>query len=234
MSKLTYDDIKAPFLEAIERDKRCKALKKKIDAGVGNYAAASEYAGRVGDILAQTIKEYADDGTVGALDIDALIPQSLGLDHEIVAGVCMTVQTKLNKNARLGVKPQAPEFNNSRAYGIVEELKKLGEYEELSPAFFDQLANFSQNVVDESIQANGDMLNNAGVTCYVVRIAEATCCDWCAMQSGKYEYNEVSDTGNDVWRRHLGCRCTIDFVTERNTGAVVSSNRVNNYKKPKE
>ena len=135
MSKLTYEDIKEPFLEAVERDKRCQALKKRIDAGRGNYAAASEYAGRVGDILAKTIKDYADDGTVGALDVDALIPQSLGLDHEIVAGVCMTVQTKLNKNARLGVKPQAPEFNNSRAYGIVEELKKLGDYEELSPAF---------------------------------------------------------------------------------------------------
>ena len=234
MDKLTYDDIKAPFLEAVARDKRAQALKKKIDAGVGNYAMASEYAGRVGDILAQTIKEYSDDGLIGSLDVENLIPQSLGLDHEIVAGVCATVQTKLNKNANLGIKPQAPEFNSSRAYGIVEELKKLGDYEELSPAFFDQLANFSQNVVDESIQANGDLINGAGVACYIVRIAEATCCEWCAQQSGKYDYNEVSDAHNEVWQRHVGCRCTIDFVTERNTGAVVSSSRINNYKKPKE
>lgn len=216
MARLTFEDIKAPFLEAIERDKRAAALKKRIDAGRGNYAVASEYAGRIGDILAKTIKEYADDATVGALDIDALIPQSLGLDHDIVAGACATVQTKLNKAAGLGIKPQAPEFNSSRAYGIVEELKKLGDYDELTPGFYDQLANFSQNVVDESIQANAKVMNGAGVKSYVIRIAEANCCDWCAEQAGKYDYFEVNDTGNDVWRRHLGCRCTIDYVVERN------------------
>ena len=51
----------------------------------------------------------------------------------------------------------------------------------------------------------------------IVRTAAPECCVWCAKLSGVYDYNEVRDTGNDVFRRHERCRCT---VTYRDNGTV--------------
>lgn len=213
---LTYEDIKEPFLEALRNDKRATALINKIEAGKGTYEMASEYAARVGDALAKVLRQRAPLESIAEWDIEELIPKSLGLDHSIVTYACENVQNAMNKDAGLGIKYQQPKFDNSRAYGLVEELRTNPEFTNIENSFYDQLANFSQNVVDEAIRVNGKVINGAGVKSYVVRATEAGACPWCDEVAGIYEYDEVRDTGNDVWRRHENCRCTIAFFTERN------------------
>ena len=36
-------------------------------------------------------------------------------------------------------------------------------------------------------------------------------CEWCNRLTGVYNYEAVSDTGNDVFRRHKHCRCTVEY-----------------------
>lgn len=215
MDPLTYEDIKEPFLEALRADKRAAYLIKDIEAGRGTYEMASEYAARVGDDLAKVLKKHAPLMTIDEWDVENLIPKSLGLDHSIVVYACENVQTGLNKDAGLGIKFQAPKFDSDRAWGLVKELEDNPEFTNIEASFWDQLGNFSQNVVDDAIKANADVITDAGVRAYVVRATEAGACPWCDEVAGIYNYDDVKN-GGDVWRRHENCRCTIEFFTERN------------------
>lgn len=213
---LTYEDIKQPFLDTLNNDSRATALINQIEAGKGNYEMASEYAARVGDDLAKVLRARAPLESIDEWDVEDLIPKSLGLDHSIVTYACEKVQNDMNKDAGLRIRYQQPEFNSNRAYGIVQELRDNPEFTNIEATFYDQLANFSQNVVDDAIKANAKVISGAGVRSYVVRATEAGACPWCDDLAGIYNYDEVNDTGNDVWRRHENCRCTIAFFTERN------------------
>lgn len=212
---LTYEDIKEPFLESLRNDKRATALINKIEAGKGNYEMASEYAARVGDNLAKVLRARAPLESIAEWDIDDLIPKSLGLDHSIVTYACENVQTAMNKDAGLGIRYQQPKFDSDRAWGLVDELRKNPEFTNIEASFYDQLANFSQNVVDDAIKANGKVITGAGVKAYIVRATEPGACPWCDDVAGIYDYEDVK-RGGDVWRRHENCRCTIAFFTERN------------------
>ena len=226
---LTYEDIKEPFLETLRNDRRATALITQIEAGKGNYQMASEYAARVGDDLAKVLRARAPLESIEEWDIENLIPKSLGLDHSIVDYACENVQTAMNKDAGLGIRYQQPKFDSNRVYGLVQELRDNPEFTNIEKTFYDQLANFSQNIVDEAIRDNAGVMARAGIRTMVIRTAEAGACPWCDDVAGVYDYDEVRYPGDDVWRRHENCRCTINFITDRN-GAFYSE-VVNNFKK---
>lgn len=214
---LTYEDIRQPFLDAIANDRTAQALLEQINSGTGTYSTASAYAARVGDCLAQVLRRYAPGVDISEWDIENLIPGSLGLDHAIVVEACETVQEALNADASIGMRFIEPTFDKDRVYGIVAELRDNPEFTNIEATFYDQIANFSQNVVDEAIRANASTMNRAGISSRVIRVAESKACRWCRDIAGSYDYRDVRDKGNDVWRRHENCRCTIDYVTERNS-----------------
>ena len=212
---LTYDDIKVEFLSALNSDKRATKLWMIINNGTGTYRTASEYAVRVGDVLGKVLRNHAPIVDVSEWDLDELIPQALGMNHRIVSGVCEKVQTAMNQKSGIGIRPQAPGFDGNRAYGIVQELRDNPEFTNIEKSFYDQLTNFTQNVVDEAIRDNASVQSRAGVKAYIIRTPDARACQWCRDLAGKYDYDEVKATNEPIWSRHENCRCTIDFVTER-------------------
>ena len=225
---LTYEDIKPLFMAELQSDARAQRLWSMIENGTATYSIASEYAVRVGDILARVLRQNAPEDGIDDWDVEDLIPKSLGLNHELITGACQRVQEALNADAGLGVRFQEPEFDFDRAYGIVSELEDNPEFTNIENTFYDQLVNFSQNVVDESIRDNANVFQRAGIESKVIRTAEFGACAWCRDVAGTYDYDDVKDTGNDVWRRHENCRCTIDFITERNGSRY--EERVNNQR----
>ena len=229
---LTYDDIREPLIEAIRNDRKARQLYELIQSKKGTYNTASEYAIRVGECLARILRQNAPFESTSEWDLEKLIPQSLGLDHEYVAQACEQVQLALNTDAGLGINYVPPIFDANRAYGIVAELRNNPEFVNIERTFYDQIVNFSQNVVDESIGSNATVLSNAGVQSKIVRHPEAGACAWCRAIAGTYDYNDVRQTRNDVWKRHENCRCTIDFITERNGSEY--RERVVNYRASQE
>ncbi len=226
---LKYEDIKKEFMDTVNNDKTCQRLYKQIRSGDASYKTGSQLAARIGEDLGKVLKKYAPQTTVYEWDLDDLLPKSLGLDHSMVASACEQIQEKMNRDAGLGIKPKEPRFDWDRVQGMITELKDHADtFSDIEKSFWDQLANFSQSIVDESIRENANLMFNAGIRTLVVRQPEAGACKWCEAQAGSYDYNEVRDTGNDVWRRHENCRCTIDFVTERNSSLYTE--RVNNFK----
>jgi len=153
--------------------------------------------------------------------VDDLIPGTLGLNHTMVVAACAEAQKNINTKARVGIRPQEPDFDGNRAFGLVAAVKERGA---IGPAFYDQLTNFSQNVVDQSIRDNADVQSGAGLHPKIVRTAEARCCKWCDDLAGTYDYDEVSNSGNPVWARHDNCRCLIEYIADKRE-------RVNNYRR---
>ena len=135
----------------------------------------------------------------------------------------------MNKDAGLGIKPKTPKFDYDRVSGMIKELEDHADnFSDIEKSFWDQLCNFSQNVVDQSIRDNMQLMARAGIKTQIIRQAEFKACPWCRDIEGVYDYAEVKNQGNDVWRRHENCRCTIDYVTDRNSDFYTE--RVNNFK----
>ncbi len=226
---LKYEDIKQEFINTVNNDKKVQELYAKIRSGDASYKTGSQIAARIGEDLGKVLKKYAPQTSVYEWDLDDLLPKSLGLDHSMVTEACLQIQEKMNKDAGLGLKPKAPKFDFDRVNGMIKELEEHADrFSDIEKSFWDQLSNFSQSIVDQSIRDNANLMFQAGIRTLVVRQPEGGACKWCNALAGSYDYNEVKDTGNDVWRRHENCRCTIDYVTERNSNLYTE--RVNNYK----
>ena len=226
---LKFEDIRNEFYQTIVDDKQAQRYYQRIKEGRATYETGNRLAWRIGEDLGKVLRRHAPLMDINEWDIEDLIPKSLGLNQRLVTDACRQIQERMNKDAGLGIKYQEPAFDNNRAFGIVEELRNNPQFTNIEKSFYDQLVNFTQNVVDESIRTNADTLFRAGVRSFVIRTVEAKCCDWCEEVAGTYDYDEVRGKGHDVWRRHENCRCTIDYITQRNSSFY--QERVENQKK---
>jgi hypothetical protein len=208
---LTFKDIKDEIYSAVYGDFRASVLWGKLHEKGAGYKEAQQYAIRVGTITGNILRKYQPTD-LSEWNLEDLIPGALGLNHNMISAACKEAQKNLNRKARVGMAPQEPDFDGNRAFGLVEAVKERGE---VGPQFYDQVTNFDQNVVDESIRENAKLQSGAGLHPIVVRTAEAKCCKWCDDLAGTYDYEEVRDTGNPVWCRHDNCRCLIEYIANR-------------------
>lgn len=225
----TFEDIKKAFKKTVDNDPEVRKIYEDLQ-DLPTYGNAMRLATRIGEDLGKVLIKYAPELSVDDLELADILPKALGLDQAQVATACKQVQESMNKKAGLGIRYKEPEFNMNKALGLADEVRGVTDYSEIEQKFIEQVTNFSESVVDDSIYTNANVMANAGIKAYIVRTAEANCCDWCSEVAGTYDYWQVKDKGNDVWRRHLGCKCDIEFGIERSGGGYNVS-RVNNNKK---
>ena len=219
-----FEDIKKAFRKAVDSDAEVRKIYADLQ-DLPTYANAMKLANKIGEDLGKVLVKFAPELSVDDLELADILPKALGLDHAQVSAACKEVQEKMNKQAGLGIKYKEPQFNMDKALGLADEIRGITDEDALAQALVERVANFSAGVVDDSIYENAGVLARAGVKTILIRTAEANCCDWCEEVAGVYDYFEVKDKGNDVWRRHLGCKCEIDIDNGETIG------RVNNYKK---
>ncbi len=63
-------------------------------------------------------------------------------------------------------------------------------------------------------EKNADFHYNAGLRPKIIRTAVGKTCKWCQSMAGVYDYSKVSNTGNNVFRRHANCDCTVVYDPE--------------------
>lgn len=217
---LKYEDIKKEFQDLVNNDPTVKKLWAKIRGGDASYATTGKLAQQIGKDLGRTLRAHAPLTNIDEWDLDDLIPKSLGLDHSMVTTACKEVQQNMNKDAGVNLKFQEPKFDWDRVNGLIKELRDHPDnFSDIEKGFYDQLENFSRSVSDDAMFNNAGLAWKAGIRTVVVRIADGGCCKWCQSIAGRYYYDEVADTGNDVWRFHENCGCTIDYYTEKNGAA---------------
>ena len=84
------------------------------------------------------------------------------------------------------------------------------------------MATLTRAFHDDHIRHNADKRFRAGMGPKIVRTAAFNCCSWCSSLAGTYDYEDVRDTGNDVFRRHERCKCIVDYVCDGKSQAVWS------------
>nr|DAO19406.1 MAG TPA: Pyocin large subunit [Caudoviricetes sp.] len=184
-----------------------------LKAKKATYKTANEFAIEIGDILSKALgaslsADKLPDGKMYYNIAQRLLTDVLGRNHELVSGYASDVQKNLNDKAKIGLKVQVPELNLDRIAGIVNRFSSEENFEDVSWLLGEPIVNFTQSIIDDSIQKNAEFHHRSGLQPEIVRKSYFHCCEWCQEVQGSYKYPRVP---KDVYRRHQHCRCTVDY-----------------------
>lgn len=184
-----------------------------LKAKKATYKTANEFAIEIGDILSKALgaslsTDKLPDGKMYYNIAQRLLTDVLGRNHELVSGYASDVQKNLNDKAKIGLKVQVPELNMDRIAGIVNRFSSEENFEDVSWLLGEPIVNFTQSIIDDSIQKNAEFHHQSGLQPEIVRKSYFHCCEWCQEVQGNYKYPRVP---KNVYRRHQHCRCIVDY-----------------------
>ncbi len=206
--------IEIDFNFKLNKNKKLNNIQKLIESGGATYRQANEYAVEVGEILASTFKthiksETLPDGKMYYNIAERIVGPSLKNNHIIVAGVSAEIQGQLNKSIGIGLKGIEPKVNQLRIESIINRITKEEVFDDVAWILGEPVVNFTQSVVDETIEANVNFQGESGLYPTIIRVVHGTDpCDWCKSMAGVYKYPDVPE---EVYTRHDRCRCTVDY-----------------------
>ena len=215
-------DIVPELLEVIERDfntflqqnKEIERIRQAIEEGSATYKQAYEYAEQVGEALANSFEknissEVLPDGHMYFNIAERILNPTLERNHILVADVSVEIQEILNRKAGLGLKGISPELNRNRIKSIIERVVHEEVFDDVKWMLVAPVVNFTQSVVDDTIQANADFQYRTGLYPRIIRYTQGSeTCEWCRNLAGVYKYPDVPD---DVYKRHDRCDCVVEY-----------------------
>lgn len=217
-------DIVPELLDKIDKTFKLKAKESKIIKDKlkslknkkADYKDANEFAVEVGKILADTFQDKIKtgdlpDGKMYYNIAKRLIEPNMVRNHDLVSEYSKKVQSQLNKQANISIKAQKADLNQDRINKLVDKITKYDSYDDGKWLLNEPIINFSQAVVDETIRKNADLHYQAGLSPKIERYTNGKCCDWCDKLAGIYNYEDVKNTGNEVFRRHRHCDCLVIY-----------------------
>ena len=213
ISPKLLEQLRAHFLETLEKNARAAGLLQQIKAGAAGYAEAGEYAYEVGAALSETFRvglssDILPDGRMYQNIAEKVVAPLLGDDYTLVSKAAAQVQQTLNQAAGLGLKAQAVALDTERVQGIIHKVANSPSYDDVAWVLDEPVKTFSQSVVDATLQKNAEFQSKSGLRPRIIRKAETKCCEWCSRMEGVYNYPDVP---NDVYRRHERCRCVVEY-----------------------
>lgn len=221
-----YSTLKQQVLNEIKNDSGLKAqlrsLQKKIDAGTATYEDVTYLSKRLGGVTASRLKANAIEvtaETLGEYADELLLPVYETMQKTSIAA-SKQVQRIYNKKAGIGLNPAEVSTDKSRLAHIAKRFKEATDFEDV--AFLigaDVAENIARGAVIDSLKANAEQFEDAGIETYVIRDGVG-CCEWCESMTGVYEISNIND---DFWRVHKNCTCTFDYRTRNKRTRITYS-----------
>ncbi|MBR1470682.1 MAG: hypothetical protein IJ600_03455 [Lachnospiraceae bacterium] len=218
------DDIAPELLEKVqseyrdlrENDSTLARIRKKTAAGSANGKDLDAYAVREGELLAEALRnnvsgDVLPNGKMYFNIANRVLPPVLQEDYSHVADMAEQIQQGMNDKAGIRIRAQRPELEENRVKGLVNLAATADQYENIRKELEGDVVNFSQNVATNSVRKNAEFQYKAGLSPKIVRTAAAGCCKWCTDLAGTYDYATVKASGNEVWQRHRGCGCVVEY-----------------------
>ena len=207
-------DVIDEFHRLYEQSDKIRVLLGKVKEGTATFAEAQQYSLEVSRLIGVAYEKHISsavlpDGRMYYNIASRLIPDTLDENYKAVSDYAVEILKKLNENARIGLKAKAAEKDADRINGLVNLASSAEQYDDVSEKLLTAFENFSQSIVDKTIQTNADLHYRAGLTPKIIRKSERKCCEWCANLAGEYDY--PTDMPDDVFRRHENCRCTVEY-----------------------
>lgn len=208
--------LREAFEASYTNNRRIRALLEQLEDYRFASGAMNDYAEEVGDVLAVVFRENlssADlpDGKMYWNIAENVVNPMLSNNYALITRASSVAVFTLNEHAGLGIRPIVPEMDRDKIRGIDDMLANAERYDDIAPRFLETVVNYSESVATDSARVNADFQYESGLSPKIIREAEAGCCEWCESLAGVYDYREVKDTGNDVYRRHENCRCRVMY-----------------------
>lgn len=201
------DDLKKEFSSKYKANKKIpKLLETK------NHANAYLYAQEVGNILAEVFDSKLSasilpDGKMFFNIAERILNETLGNNHKLVTDYAVELQTTLNKEAGIGLKPKKNKINQDKVDGLINRLSAEDNFDEVKWILKDPVVNFSQSVIDDFIMTNVDFHAKAGLKPKLTRYVVGKCCEWCENLAGTYDY----PVDKIIYARHENCDCIVEY-----------------------
>ena len=210
------EEIQKTFISKSKESKIIQAKLLALKNKKVSYKDANEFAAEFGKILAETFKdkiktEDLPDGKMYYNIAKRLIDPNMHRTYDMVGDYSKDVQGLLNKEAGISIKPLKADINQDRIDKIVEKVISYDSFEDGKWLLNEPIINFTQAVVDETIRKNADLHAKAGLSPKIERYTNGKCCDWCDKLAGIYNYEDIKNTGNEVFRRHRNCDCLVIY-----------------------
>lgn len=208
------EKIQRDFNTAIRNNEKLQRIHEMIENGTATYEQAYEYAQEVGEALATTFERHIKsdvlpDGHMYFNIADRILNPTLQNNHIIVAAVSAEIQELLNRQAGLGLRGIEAPLNQHRIKSIIERVVAEEVFDDVEWMLAEPIVNFTQSVVDDTIQANAEFQYESGLYPKIIRIVRGSePCDWCKSLGGVYKYPDVPE---DVYKRHDRCRCVVEY-----------------------
>lgn len=205
-------------------DPLIRSLYRRVADGKATYAEVQTFAQRASVICSEVLMDYAPEADFAEWARELVTP-SLTQMHGLIDDVAQQVQTHLNRGAELGIKAQSVPVDAERIGGIASALEAAEDTAQAESLLRRTSENYARHVGDEAVRRNAAFQSRAGLKPTIRRTSAAKCCAWCAEVAGTYDYADVSQQGNNVWRRHLDCRCLITYIAPGRTETVLNYRR---------
>lgn len=216
-------DITREFLDALEEEfdkrypssKKIQSLVKRIKDEKATAEDAFEYAKEVGNLRKLVIHDLItddvlNDGYLGYYNAKMLFDDVLYKDYELINQYCKNAFTQVNKRAGINLKGVSVEYDQKKTDGITECAVK-DRYTVTRSETEEAVSTNAKGYYDSSVEKNARFQYDSGLSPKIIRTAVGKTCKWCQSLAKTYDYYEVSDTGNPVFRRHANCDCLVVY-----------------------
>lgn len=208
--------VKETFKKLFNSNPEIKKYNDLLFSRKATYKEAHAFSVEVGELLAQAFKEHITlealpEGRMIFSIADQVLRETIGHHFELISEYSKVVQEILNKKAGIGIKAIKATVDHKNLENIINRIAVEDDFNEVVWILQEPVVRLGQMIVDETVRANADFHFKSGLRPKIVRTSKGDCCEWCNKLAGTYEYSEVSNTGNDVYRRHNRCRCLVEY-----------------------
>lgn len=215
--------INTSFESNMMKDRTIARISGKIRDGTATLEDGHMYAAHAGEnmskaLLANLTAENLPDGTLYYNIAKRTVVPALETNYELTNEVAEQIQAIVDKKTKIGIKGVKADFPEERIQGLVDMMTADGiTLEDALKWLEEPIVNNSEAFFDDYVDENARFRSEVGLKSYLIRTAEAKCCDWCAALEGTYEYGSEPP---DIYRRHEYCRCSVTFKSEKKSQNV--------------
>lgn len=229
------DDVAPKILESatgyintmIRTNSKSRMLSDAVKNGTATYKEAHEYAEISGEYLSKAMDRIAfegnlPDGKMYYNIAEKVITPLLEDNHNLISEACKVAQLNSNKKMGINLNYVKPQIDKDRVKGICDLASSTEFFSDIQAKVGTAMSNIAEHTVDESVRVNSEFHFKAGLSPKIRRTSSPGCCQWCSDVAGVYEYADVKNSGNDVFRRHENCHCIIEYYEDGKRSLVSS------------
>lgn len=203
--------------KALQSDPQMIKAVERLDRGIGTYKDVNKMAVFLGRRIAEEM---------GVSFSEEALTNYLVAGHGLVAMSAEAAQTNLNTAAKIGLKPKVTKTPNAKIAKAVGTVA-AAEPETVGVICENVVPTLMLEMVDDIVKYNADFQKDSGLSPIIRRTWSGSYgshdtrhTDNCEQMAGEWEYGDRPD---DVFWRHEGCRCTVEYFPSKNAPGQIAA-----------